>query len=572
MRLGIHVLLGLRPASGLVMVALAASFIPLASASDSCSVQGKLLGFDGLPMRSAFVRPYGPARTGRLAITHKDGTFAFTLPARGAYRVALGGTFHKTLFLPLYVEGQSKLSLTVRLSSAEYVDHLDSVRVTGDFNAFDLDRAIPMVRRTDGTLAATVACEGESLHYQILGAQVGGLPLCGTQADTFLVDRTKPLLGGHSNSFISVISVTSASCESVAIVFDPSALPRGSSEPLIQFSNPRGVPSQIALATLAERKQQERLRVALQAFRTANGNSDSFHVAPYFKETVTAIAKTKNHEVRGYLLLNYFHHLPSLADSSIARELLTIVPPSSALWTLEWGGPENTLHALNQVTTDPKRLRGYVEAMVETNPDTTVRAGALYYLLNESAFAGDKARMGKYYSRLAGDYPATEYAAMSRKQFAPDRAIMKGKHAPGFDVPKFEDSTATYRNVDFLGQYVLIDFWATWCGPCIAEMPYLHRAWDAYKDRGLVILSVSFDEQPMNVRAFRRSKWAMPWPQGWVRKGFASETAAAFEILGIPRGILVDPEGMIVAVDEELRGARLTGTLGAVLAEKVGRK
>lgn len=112
----------------------------------------------------------------------------------------------------------------------------------------------------------------------------------------------------------------------------------------------------------------------------------------------------------------------------------------------------------------------------------------------------------------------------------------------------------------FKGKYVLLDFWASWCGPCRAENPNVVKAYNKYKDKGFTILSVSLD-QPGKHQAWMDAihKDGLTWTHVSDLKFWDNEVAKQYGIRAIPQNFLIDPEGKIIAKD--LRGDELTKTL-----------
>ena len=104
------------------------------------------------------------------------------------------------------------------------------------------------------------------------------------------------------------------------------------------------------------------------------------------------------------------------------------------------------------------------------------------------------------------------------------------------------------------GKYVLVDFWASWCGPCRAEMPNVLEAYNKYHDKGFEVVGVSFDQKKEAwVKAIGQLK--MPWLQISDLKGWKCAAAPIYKIDGIPDNILIDPQGKII--DRGLRGKML---------------
>ncbi len=137
-----------------------------------------------------------------------------------------------------------------------------------------------------------------------------------------------------------------------------------------------------------------------------------------------------------------------------------------------------------------------------------------------------------------------------------------GKEAPEITMPDVNGKEVKLSS--FRGKYVLVDFWASWCGPCRAENPNLVSAYNKYKDKNFTILGVSLD------RPGQKDKWlkaikddGLTWPQISDLQFWNSPVVATYRFSGIPFNVLVDPQGKIVA--EELRGTALDRKLAEIL-------
>lgn len=126
------------------------------------------------------------------------------------------------------------------------------------------------------------------------------------------------------------------------------------------------------------------------------------------------------------------------------------------------------------------------------------------------------------------------------------KRVLSGERAYALGEPLNIAFTAVDgRKVDLQsmkGKVVLVDFWATWCGPCIAEIPNLKKAYDQFHDKGFEIIGISLDDKKSDLIAFTK-KHDMPWPQHCDSQHWNNEFSFRFGINSVPTQWLVDKKG-----------------------------
>lgn len=134
-------------------------------------------------------------------------------------------------------------------------------------------------------------------------------------------------------------------------------------------------------------------------------------------------------------------------------------------------------------------------------------------------------------------------------------------------APNFELTTPEGKKLalyDLRGRIILLDFWASWCGPCLAEVPNLKAIYDKYHSKGLEILGVSLDEKEAAWKNAITRK-GLTWQHVSSLKGWKCPVAQRFKVTGIPRMYIIDSKGKIIAQD--LRGEKLAQKMDELFAK-----
>jgi thiol-disulfide isomerase/thioredoxin len=166
-----------------------------------------------------------------------------------------------------------------------------------------------------------------------------------------------------------------------------------------------------------------------------------------------------------------------------------------------------------------------------------------------SSLDRDPARQKALYTRVINEYPDSSSARTA--QGALRRA---GAVGLPFELEFTEATTGALISMKNLrGKVVVIDFWATWCGPCVASMPAMKRLYAQYKDKGVEFIGVNLDDKQRGLEKLRAfvAKEGIAWPQYFQGDGFESPFSTSWGINAIPTVFLIDQEGKVVSVEAD---------------------
>jgi len=260
----------------------------------------------------------------------------------------------------------------------------------------------------------------------------------------------------------------------------------------------------------------------------------------------------------------------------IQQKALDLIKPDSWLWSLPHVSFSNTLRLagthgenteyhegiINQVEKSPLS----VENFLHVNKDDEAKAELLMTLAYSYRRAENYEEYNKYYQQLLSQYTHVAKFKFFKKILQPNK-LPVGKPAPAFTIADLDNNDVNFDNNSFSGQLYLLDFWATWCAPCIKEMPDLHQAYEEFNDKGFEILSLSADSLSQDVIKFRKGQWSMPWKHGFLddRKHVMIKD---YFIFGYPNAYLIDGDGNVIANGDKVRGKQLIQTLSDYFADK----
>lgn len=214
-------------------------------------------------------------------------------------------------------------------------------------------------------------------------------------------------------------------------------------------------------------------------------------------------------------------------------------------------------------TQNSKQRKNYLMKYVKDNQNMTT----LYLLNTELRFSFDGEQLSTMLNTYDEGYKNSSfyYALEERIKILEDLKI--GATAPDFSIPDVDGNLVSLYS--FRGNYVLIDFWASWCGPCRAENPYVFEAYKKFRDKRFKIIGVSYDFPGMKDRWLKAIEDdGLEWVQVSNLMGWNDPTVKLYNISGIPSPFLLDPDGRIIAKNDSLRGDKLLEQLSEIFENK----
>ncbi len=504
------------------------------------ALKGIVSGFDGKPMLKADVHLqrlpwFGNEHSLYEVEVKSDGSYECQVPP-GRYAISFTGVNHKMISaIPMFLTDDSVRTINARLALNKYVLPSDGP-VTIVYDSYLGKNEILLRKKADGVYSLKIDTVPSILSYEIGGA-VEARTVNGSMADAFYYDGN-----GDYKSLLYTYE------KPVTVIFDFNKLPHPSGQlrESAYTASVSGAPVEHPVG-----RAQKNLRtldsLSAQYIRAEYG-SDSTGMKKVFDRFLEIMNKSTAAIRSAHLPADSLElmgasleivHAKKLAyhfgdwseliapDTSMYRTAFLTLTPESPWWNLS-----DAFNGTSAVFGLSERT-AYLERVLNTNPSEGVIAKALEYLVSFQTQFGvqyqDKSLVKRYVTKAKERVKDPANRALINN-INPDKSevlnqlsrppsedgsdpaggpvtiLSNGDFAPAISFSLAEDTSKVLSTATLKGKIYLIDFWATWCGPCLGELPGLAKAYEKYKDKGFEIVSLSIDDSPEIVRNFIAKK------------------------------------------------------------------
>lgn len=489
-----------------------------------------------------------------------NGKINISMPTTGYYFIRVSGVNHKPLEFYYYIDTIFSYSnkIQIKLEPITMEINEPDLKITGNFNNYSYS---PMTKISDSIYEFEIQSNSDTIEYEIMGITKNEHSVNGTIADGYRLD-------GAGDYYSQIFNHKGDKIHKIILDLNKYPSP---SFPNVNFNNDYQKEyyetQKLEYFSFAQPK-----KLSPTAFRDSLyallDNLKELYLRSNFEPTKKLLAnKYLIYNAVGYSY-NYIKILgikllPFESDTEFIQHLLYYLEPTDLSWSIyKFDGGTifvSSLIAFNDYKNE------YFNLFLNTcnNPDIIRKEleNAIGYYTEAYPDIDKVEYFYRYYVSL---FPNTHRSLEIEKILKKREKLSVGRIIPDFKV-KFYNSDVYITEEDLKGKYTLIDVWATWCGPCVKNIPNIKESYDKYKFENFQILSISLDDNIEKLNAFFNRSYIFPWINAIEPSGLNSKLAKKWEINGVPILLLVGPDLKILASDVELRGDNLFKTIDKYL-------
>ncbi len=521
------------------------------SIAQTTIVKGKLLDANNKPSKYALVGIWeeGQPKGKDFVSCDKEGNYKIILtkPMKNVLLFSIPG--HNALKIPVINNKDKEFTIDVTLATYKYKTNFDDVGLSGTFNNFNISSPTKMIKQNDGSYKYEINSDKDTIKYQLCNIVTNGRTINAPNSISYEADST--------GDYFSILKVKDGKA---SIVFNPKDLFIKNSKEKISVSG-SNYDKKMIEATIKHDEVRADIIAKLQSLVKNNKSTKKFHYDSknYLINLTEKISTENDKSVKDYLKLIYISFAPFKPvdyDSSKAAKYFETLQPDNYVWELL---PYSFSSCYVFFSRDEwKKIQ---EKFLKNATSDILKSSILMEKLALAKYTSNKEEYVTIRKRLKSEYGYLRQVKQTLKMFPLNSKIEVGAPIPDFEVVSLDNKNEKISKKSMLGKIYMIDFWATWCMPCVGEMKFLHDAYKKFKDKGFEILSLSSDRDAETVSKFRNKKWGMPWKNSLLNGPKGKKILLDFEVFGIPKPILVGADGKILAMQGELRGENLEKTL-----------
>ena len=530
-------------------------FFGISLNAQSTIVKGRLLDVEGRPSKFALVGySSNVGQTGQNFVpTDEMGNYTIQITEPGQALLLYSIPNHSSLTIPVLNDRAKNLIIDVVMAPYKYKENFDDLGIMGTFNNFNMRSPEKMIKQDDGIYRFEVKSDKKEIKYELCGIESGGRSINAPESKDFEPDS--------SGDYRSVIKIQDGKG---IILFDPSKLLKKDVDPKINING-----SDYDEKVYKHFTEYSKLLIDInqnrQAYSAAGKDTKKYEydAGSYIPDLINKIETETDPGFRDYLKLVYISltiYKVKGIDPDKGTLFFNSISPENYLWDLI-----PTAFSANSMLFPKSSLDDLHDRFLKMTRSKTIKYAILVNRLAGAKYKNDMAEVKKLHALISTDYKDIKELQQMLKYFPVESLVNIGKEVPDFETASLDNPSEIISRKNMLGRVYLIDFWATWCGPCVGEMENLHKAYDLYKDKGFQIVSLSLDTKSDDVAKFRDKKWKMPWKNGFLGDQEGKKIIDRFEVTSIPKPILVGADGKVLELTNGLRGDELVKTLAKYL-------